>query len=196
MRIPDSGPQASNLLHRSAVTRVPLKTGCLKLAGEHGERSGRDPTPGHACYDVGVKQALASLWRGRDEAVLSRCKMYRGARPQADPLPVGIRQDTRKHTRHCLRPPEDAVRRYLAAPSAQAWREFEKNYLSVLGNRFSADSIPFNELAALAERADVFLGCSCPTKKNPDPRRCHTVTALRFMNRHFPRLETQGLAST
>ena len=43
--------------------------------------------------------------------------------------------------------------------------------------------------AALAEEAkvsDVYLGCSCPTAKNPDVRRCHTVLALKFMHAHAP----------
>ena len=121
--------------------------------------------------------------------MLGRYTMYRGRRPPSDPLPEGIRQDTRKHTRHCLRPDEAMVRRYLAAPSAGKWREFEAQYLAFLEKRFREDPHPFAELARLASETDVYLGCNCPTKKNPDVHHCHTVLALRFMKRKFRRLE-------
>jgi hypothetical protein len=56
--------------------------------------------------------------------MLARYKLYRGSRADDDPLPVGIRQDTRKHTGHCLRPSEEAVAEYLASGDESAWRIF------------------------------------------------------------------------
>ena len=120
--------------------------------------------------------------------MLARYTMYRGKRPASDPLPDGVRQDTRKHTRHCLRPAAEMVVRYLADPGVYPWAEFERDYLRLLRERFSADRRPFDELARLAAEADVFIGCSCPTKKNPDVSHCHTVLALRFMRDRYPRL--------
>lgn len=119
--------------------------------------------------------------------MLTRYRIVRGSRREA--LPRGIRQDTRKHTRHILRPDRDAVARYLADPSDARWEEFRAAYLSALAGRLAHDPAPFEELAALARSTDVYLGCSCPTARNPDVRRCHTMLALRFMKRHFPDLE-------
>lgn len=141
----------------------------------------------------GYVVTVSPIRRLKAVGMLSRYKIYRGSRPDDDPLPEGIRQDTRKHTQHCLRPPADAVCRYLASPSAHAWRIFEENYLSALERRFNHDPTEFNVLAALAEHVNVFLGCSCPTNTNPDPRCCHTVAALRFMKGRFPVLWVGGL---
>jgi uncharacterized protein YeaO (DUF488 family) len=123
--------------------------------------------------------------------MLARYTMYRGKRPPGVELPRGVRQDTRKHTRHCLRPPAEAVMEYLADPTPEAWSKFEAEYLKCLAARYKADRAPFDELAELASREDVFLGCSCPTKKNPNVNHCHTVPALRFMQRHYPQLEVE-----
>lgn len=60
--------------------------------------------------------------------MLARYKIYRGKLPLGGQLPVGIRQDTRKHTRHCLRPPADSVNKYLAEPTAAAFDEFAAAY--------------------------------------------------------------------
>ncbi|MEM9353346.1 MAG: hypothetical protein AAGA92_10065 [Planctomycetota bacterium] len=46
-------------------------------------------------------------------------------------------------------------------------------------------------MARLAESQDVYLGCSCPTAKNPDADHCHTVLALRFFEQHYPRLKVR-----
>ena len=66
---------------------------------------------------------------------------------------------------------------------------FEARYLEILETRFAADPKPFQELAAQARATDVYLGCSCPTTRNPDPDHCHTILALRFMKAKFPDLE-------
>lgn len=43
----------------------------------------------------------------------------------------------------------------------------------------------------LARRPDVYLGCSCPTKTNPDVRRCHTWLALEFIRERCPDLDVR-----
>ena len=115
--------------------------------------------------------------------------MYRGARPAHDPLPAGERQDTRKHTRHCLRPDTADVTRYLGDPGEAAWKAFASRYRALLERRFREDRAPFDRLAEQARDGDVYLGCSCPTRKNPDVRRCHTTLALRFMQQRYDQLE-------
>ena len=121
--------------------------------------------------------------------MLARYTIYRGKRPPGNALPDGVRQDTRKHTRHCLRPTTEIVETYLADPSDAAWKRLRSAYLAVLEARFSDDSEPFEKLAALARAGDVHIGCSCPTKKNPDVHHCHTVLALGFMGEKFPQLD-------
>ena len=123
--------------------------------------------------------------------MLARYKIYRGKPPADASVPVGVRQDTRKHTRHCLRPREEMVLQYLANPSAEAWARFETSYLREIQRRWEADPTPFDELAELAAAKDVYLGCSCPTSKNPDVNRCHTVLALKFMKARYPALEVE-----
>lgn len=121
--------------------------------------------------------------------MLSRYQMARGVPAAA--LPKGERQDTRKHTRHVLRPTAAIVSSYLAAPSEPAWHRFAKAYRALLAARFAEDRGPFDELAELARTHDVYLGCSCPTKHNPDVRRCHTWLALEFMRAHYPALDVR-----
>ena len=127
--------------------------------------------------------------------MLSRYTMYRGKPPAGKSLPEGIRQDTRKHTRHVLRPPEDLVVAFLNGDGAFTWDEFRDQYLDLLETRLADDSSKFEELAELAHSNDVYLGCSCPTKKNPDVNRCHTVLALQFMKRKFPGLKIEFQSS-
>jgi len=103
-------------------------------------------------------------------------------------LPSGERQDTRKHTRHVLRPSAEIVGQYLANPTDGAWERFRRSYLELLEQRFREQRGPFDEIAALASEHDVNLGCNCPTKVNPVDR-CHTVLALKFMKEHYPALE-------
>ena len=123
--------------------------------------------------------------------MLARYRMIRGRRPDTDPLPQGIRQDTRRHTRHCLRPTKEMVERYLQSPTEREWQRYASDYLALLECRYREDRDQFDRLAALATENDVFLGCSCPTKKNPDIRRCHTVLALGFMKAKYPCLEVR-----
>jgi hypothetical protein len=116
--------------------------------------------------------------------------MYRGRRPaDAGPLPAGSRKDTRYRTRHILRPTEEIVEAYLSDPTEAAWRRFKTEYLALLEERFREDRAPFDEVARLAKDNDMFLGCNCPTKKNPIPGHCHTYLALRFMKQKYPTLE-------
>lgn len=121
--------------------------------------------------------------------MLSRYRMARGL--SASQLPQGVRQDTRKHTQHVLRPEEAMVAEYLAAPSDAAWERFAKRYRALVEARFRDDPAPFDALAALARESDVFLGCSCPTKKNPEVRRCHTWLALEWMAARYPELDVR-----
>jgi len=123
--------------------------------------------------------------------MLARYKIHRGKLPAGAKRPEGIRQDTRKHTRHCLRPRTEIVLEYLANPSAEAWTKFESSYLRNLEERWTADRAPFDDLAELATGENVFIGCSCPTAKNPDVKRCHTVLALKFMTERYPALEVE-----
>ena len=119
--------------------------------------------------------------------MLSRYKIPRG--PNHVPLPECERRDTRAHQRHCLSPTKVMVQAYLASPKEEAWRSFESAYLHLLDKRFRQDPAPFEALARRAQVTDVYVGCSCPTKKNPDVNRCHTVLALRFMKERFPELK-------
>lgn len=121
--------------------------------------------------------------------MLGRYHMVRGKRPSDDPLPDGVRQDTRMHTRHVLRPEAERVRAYLTAPGDQPWQEFAAAYCELLEQRLATDPTPFHAIADLARQQDVWLGCSCPTSTNPDVRRCHTFLALQFFAEHFADLE-------
>ena len=120
---------------------------------------------------------------------LHRYRITRGQRPADDPLPEGIRQDTRKHTGHCLRPGPKMVFRYLANPGDEAWSRFRSAYLELLEERFREDRAPFDELAVLARDNAVHIGCNCPTRANPRVDRCHTVLALSFMQGEYPDIE-------
>ena len=120
--------------------------------------------------------------------MLSRYKIYRGKRPPGDPLPDGVRQDSRFRTRHVLRPTKEMAAAFLAAGTDAAWRKFAAAYCSLIEQRFREDRRPFDELAALATAEDVFIGCSCPTEKNPRVDPCHTYLALQFMKAKYRKL--------
>jgi hypothetical protein len=121
--------------------------------------------------------------------MLARYTIKRGA--PASTLPHGVRQDTRKHTKHVLRPEPEMVERFLAAPSDAAFESFARGYRALLEQRFQTDRTPFDELAELARDNDVWLGCNCPTRKNPDVRHCHTTLALEFMKKRYPDLDVR-----
>jgi hypothetical protein len=104
-------------------------------------------------------------------------------------LPTGRRIDTRKHTQHCLRPEAAQVEALFEDMSAASFTRFAKAYRATLAARFARDRAPFDALAREAQHEAVHLGCSCPTQKNPDVNRCHTVLALHFMREHYPKLE-------
>ena len=123
--------------------------------------------------------------------MLARYKIYRGKPPTGTQLPNGVRQDTRKHTRHCLRPTAESVAEYLGDPTAKAWKKFAATYLKTVRQRRKADPAPFDALAELAASQNVYLGCSCPTEKNPSVEQCHTVLALGFMQECYPELKVE-----
>ena len=121
--------------------------------------------------------------------MLSRYTIYRRQPADAGPPPNGIRRDTRYRTKHILRPTKEIVEAYLADPTDATWRVFKKEYLALLDERFRENRAPFDDLVGLAKGSDVFLGCGCPTKKNPIPGRCHTYLALEFMRKKYPKLK-------
>jgi hypothetical protein len=121
--------------------------------------------------------------------VLARYQIVRGKRAPGDPLPEGRRIDTRKHTQHCLRPETSQVEGLFDDMSAAGFARFAKSYRATLEARFERDRAPFDALAQLAQHQDVYLGCSCPTQKNPDVKRCHTTLALHFMHERYPKLK-------
>ena len=123
--------------------------------------------------------------------MISRYKIYRGKRPAQDPLPDGIRQDTRKHTSHVLAPETKMVFRALADSTAAGWARFEKAYVELLESRYKSNRDAFAELVKLSESNDVYIGCNCPTQAQPDVMRCHTVVALRFLRKKFRGLDVR-----
>jgi uncharacterized protein YeaO (DUF488 family) len=123
--------------------------------------------------------------------MLARYRIVRGRRPPGDPLPEGVRQDTRKHTRHVLRPTAALVSGLLADPSAASFRRFAEAYRALLEQRFASERERFDELAGLARRQHVYLGCNCPSERQPDVRRCHTALALAFLRERYPDLDVR-----
>ena len=131
----------------------------------------------------------ALRWLGYKASMLARYQIVRGKRPPGDPLPEGRRYDTRKHTHHVLRPEAASVDEFLEDVTPAAFKRFAEQYNAALEQRFHKDRKPFDALAAEAEQGDVYIGCNCPTAKNPDVKHCHTVLALRFMKKHYPKLK-------
>jgi hypothetical protein len=121
--------------------------------------------------------------------MLARYQLIRGKRPPGNPLPSGTRFDIRKHRNHVLSPNGKSVEAFLDDPTEQAAQSFAKEYTALLEKRFASDRGAFDELARMASDGDVFIGCNCPTRKNPDVLRCHTVLALGFMKKKYPRLK-------
>jgi hypothetical protein len=83
------------------------------------------------------------------------------------------------------------VEALLTNPSEQGFRQFRSAYLELLARRFRSERTRFDELARLARADHVYLGCNCPTAKQPDVRRCHTSLALGFLRQHYPDLEVR-----
>ena len=124
--------------------------------------------------------------------MLARYRIIRGKRPPDDPLPAGQRIDIRKHVRHPLSPEPEMVERLLADPAdVDRAARFARDYDALLESRFAADPAPFEAIADRARDGDVYLGCSCPTRRQPDVNRCHTVRALRFFAERFPDLDVR-----
>jgi hypothetical protein len=120
--------------------------------------------------------------------MIGRYRIVRGLRSAGDPLPEGQRQDTRKHTRHILRPSAALVSHFLQQPSDSGFALFRAGYLGLLEERFRLDRTPFDILCEAAHSSELFLGCNCPTAKQPDVRRCHTYLALGFLAERYPEL--------
>jgi hypothetical protein len=106
-----------------------------------------------------------------------------------NPARRGVRQLTAHKTTHCLRPTRAIVSQYLKNVSESAWRRYERLYRQILAKRFLGNRKLFDKLAAMARARDVFLGCYCPTKTNPNPDHCHTRLALKFMKEKYPDLD-------
>jgi hypothetical protein len=124
--------------------------------------------------------------------MLARYQMRRGKRPIDDPLPDGVRVDVRKHTAHVLAPEVKMVDALLTDPADPARvARFRAAYLALLARRHDRDREPFDELARQARSRDVYIGCSCPTRRQPDVQRCHTVLALEFMAGRYPELDVR-----
>ncbi|MBP87340.1 MAG: hypothetical protein CMJ64_11565 [Planctomycetaceae bacterium] len=97
--------------------------------------------------------------------MLTRYKIYRGKRPVDEPLLGGIRQDTRKHTKHCLRSCVEIVKQYLAEPDPTAWKEFSALYVRDLEERYEQDPAPFHDLADLARETTSTSGALVPRER-------------------------------
>lgn len=160
-------------------------------------RAGANATATPATIPSGaVLSTQTQGWRRWRDAhtlrsMLGRYQIIRGKRPADRPLPEGMRIDVRKHTKHFLRPDPALVAAVLEDPSAKSFQRFRTAYRSLLAERFRSDRAAFDELVELARRGPVYLGCNCPTKKQPEVIRCHTVLALEFLAKKYPDLEVQ-----
>ncbi|WP_437316539.1 hypothetical protein [Sorangium sp. So ce385] len=123
--------------------------------------------------------------------MIARYQIVRGRRRDGDPLPEGRRYDTRKHTQHVLRPTPEIVEALLSDPSQASFERFRAAYIAVLDQRFAEQASRFDALAQEAREGDVFLGCNCPTARQPDVRRCHTSLALEYLARKYPDLDVR-----
>lgn len=87
-----------------------------------------------------------------------------------------------------LAPPTELVKAFLR-DTGSGWSRFREGYLATLEERFASDRSHFEALAERARVQDVFLGCNCPTRKQPRVDHCHTVLALQFMAQKYPDLD-------
>lgn len=143
----------------------------------------REPVRKRSVDDEALLERQAAR---RLASMLARYHIVRGRRSDDDPLPAGVRQDTRKHTRHVLRPSPELVQGLLDDPGS--FDRFARGYRALLEQRFASERSRFDAIAALARECDVYLGCNCPTARQPDVRRCHTVLALAFLRERYPDL--------
>jgi hypothetical protein len=90
-----------------------------------------------------------------------------------------------------LRPTPELVEGLLDNPGPQSFEAFERGYLELLERRFQEERPRFDALAELSRHQDVYIGCNCPTARQPDVSRCHTTLALGFFRQHYPDLEVQ-----
>jgi hypothetical protein len=123
--------------------------------------------------------------------MIARYQLIRGKRPPESPLPDGTRIDIRAHRAHVLSPERAMVETVLANPNAAQFSAFARAYETLLEERFGQSRPAFDALAQAAREGDVYLGCNCPTNKNPDVRRCHTTLALRFLKKKYPKLAVE-----
>ena len=126
--------------------------------------------------------------------MLARYKIPRGKVEMREfPLPEGIRQDVRHRCfpKHPLAPKPEMVEKYFANPTSEGRRRFRSEYEKLLEKNYSERRSEVDALAEKASASDVYVGCSCPTKANPDVNHCHTVIALQFMKKKYPKLEVQ-----
>lgn len=122
--------------------------------------------------------------------MLSRFQIKRGVNYPR--VPGALFKDTRKHVKaHVLAPTKDMVTRYLSQPTLDTWQWFQREYLLELQKRADERPEEFEELRRLAQTGDYYLGCSCPTPRNPLPCRCHTIVALEFMKERYPDLNVE-----
>jgi hypothetical protein len=120
--------------------------------------------------------------------MLARYQIVRGKAPAGYRLPAGKRIDVRKHRHHVLSPEPSEVAALLADPSDAQFAKYRRAYEALLERRFAADRAPFDALAREAQETAVYIGCNCPTRRNPDVQHCHTTLALHFMQRKYPKL--------
>jgi hypothetical protein len=80
------------------------------------------------------------------------------------------------------------VTAYLECAGDETWEHLKRAYQALLDERLRHDTKEFDQLAELATEQDVYIGCSCPTKRNPRVSRCHTTLALQFMQVRYPEL--------
>ena len=123
--------------------------------------------------------------------MLARYRIVRGKRDPNDPLPDGTRLDVRAHRNHVLSPDPKQVEALLEEPSAARFAEFAHAYRELLARRFESARAAFDALAEAAREGDVYIGCNCPTHKQPDLKRCHTMLALAFMKAKYPQLKVR-----
>ncbi|MBK7092877.1 MAG: hypothetical protein IPH59_14355 [bacterium] len=111
--------------------------------------------------------------------------------PPGDPALKGTRLDTRKNHNYVFCPTPEMVEAYFNDMTPKGWKLFTKNYRRLLQERFETRREEFDKWATVAAESDLFLGCSCPTERNPNLEQCHTWLALEFMQKKYPKLKIE-----